>query len=37
MEEDVTFLSLNKKVTKEVSSRGAELIAPAIKADDIVV
>ena len=28
----VTFLSLNKKVTKEVSQRGAELLAPASKA-----
>ena len=28
----VTFLSANKKVTKEVAYEGAELIAPAIKA-----
>ena len=28
----VTFLSPNKKVTKEVGFPGAELIAPAIKA-----
>ena len=28
----VTFLSPNKKVTKEVGYEGAELIAPAIKA-----
>ncbi|MBO5129453.1 MAG: hypothetical protein J6B95_03800 [Oscillospiraceae bacterium] len=28
----VTFLSPNKKVTKEIGLKGAELIAPAIKA-----
>ena len=28
----VTFLSANKKVTKEVAYEGAELLAPAIKA-----
>ena len=30
----VTFLSPNKKVTKEVGLRGAELLAPASKADE---
>ncbi|MBO4937527.1 MAG: hypothetical protein J6C98_00805 [Oscillospiraceae bacterium] len=29
---NVTFLSVNNKVTKEIGLKGAELIAPAIKA-----